>query len=347
MKMQKAPFQKNLFEWYQKNHRKLPFRESADPYHIWLSEIMAQQTTMSAVLPYYERFLRWFPSVQSVAEADEDDLLKLWQGLGYYSRVRAFHHACRQVMNEFDGKIPKTSGELKKLKGIGDYTAAAIASICFGEKMAVVDGNVRRVIARLYAFDGNPNTKSTKEFFELKSRQLLNQKNPGDHNQAMMELGAMVCRPKKPLCATCPVHSFCEVRIHDKVPENFPVKIKQDFIDVNYHSLIVRNGEKILLKKPSPDSLIKGMWELPSHYDERKSVDATWKKIFGATCDAGSHKKIGKIRHSITNKKIITHVYESNKPLPKAKGFVYHSWDRLDEIPLNTLSRKILTRFIY
>lgn len=330
-------FRKKLLSWYDQNKRDLPFRRTKDPYKIWLSEIMLQQTTMSAVLPYYERFVKKHPTVESVAKTKEQNLLTLWQGLGYYSRIRHFQKACQQILREFSGKVPRTYKELKSLQGIGDYTAAAISSICFDEPHAVVDGNVKRVLSRIFDYQVDIKSKEADEFFKKTTKNLLNLERPGDHNQAMMELGATICRPKKPLCLLCPVQKLCLAQKSN--PEALPIKSKTNFIDVTYHSLIIQADHKLLLRKPAEKNLIKNMWELPSLYDVKKS---SWQKLVSPKIQAKKLQKVGKIKHSITNKKITTLVYEHPKIELKKSDFVYVEIKALDQLAINTLSRKII-----
>ena len=334
-------FRKALLSWYNCHHRRLPFRETKDPYPVWLSEIMLQQTTMNAVLPYYERFLKTFPNLKTVANAKEQDLLKIWQGLGYYSRIRNFQEGCKQVLKKYNGNIPQTASELKKLKGIGDYTAAAIASICFGERQAAIDGNVKRVLSRVFYYNKNQDSIEANAFFKKTANALLDPKHPGDFNQAMMETGATICRPKKPMCLICPLQKFCIAKTKD--PETLPIKKKQHFVDVDYHALLLEKNGKLLLKKPSPKNLIKNMWELPSHYDSQKSPKMTWKKIFKTL--PKSFKKIGTVKHSIMNQKITTHIYIPEEKILKSRDYTLVSKKDLDKIPLNTLSKKIVKKF--
>lgn len=340
-KKQIVDFQKHLLTWYDRHHRKLPFRESKNPYHVWLSEIMLQQTTMNTVLPYYERFLKAFPDLKAVANAKEQDLLKIWQGLGYYSRVKNFQKGCRKVLQEYNGHIPKTVFELKKLKGIGDYTAAAIASICFNEKRATVDGNVKRVLARVFYYDKNSQAKEADAFFLKKADALLDRKRPGDFNQALMEVGAMVCRPKRPMCLICPLQKFCAAKTKD--PEKLPLKKKQNFVEVDYHALLLQKDGKLLLKKPTTTNLIKNMWELPSHYEQKQSPENTWKKIFKTP--PKFFEKIGTVKHSIMNQKITAHVYLAEKKALRSKDYAFMKRLDLDGIALNTLSKKIVKKF--
>ena len=338
-------FKKNLLRWYQKNKRDLPFRSTKNPYKIWLSEIMLQQTTMVTVIDYYQRFIKKYPNLESVAAAPEQDLLKTWQGLGYYSRIRNFQTACQQVQNDFDGKIPRKFSDLKKLKGIGDYTAAAISSICFDEPNAVVDGNVKRVLSRVLRFTDDVSGTAAKKYFDTEANKLLDTKNPGDFNQAMMELGATVCLPSNPKCLLCPVNSWCLSA--GKSPMDIPKKKKMTYIATRYAALVLHSSQKILLKTPSSHSLIANMWELPSHYDQKKLPTHTWKQNFSRHFDVTKLKKTGEIKHAITNKKISIEIYSHAVPLSQLTkferdGFKFFDFYEIENIPLNTLSKKVL-----
>src|SRR5476651_1628918 len=216
-------FNTELLQWYHVNKRPLPWRNTTDAYVIWLSEIILQQTRVEQGLPYFHRFIEKYPSVSSFALADEDDILKLWQGLGYYSRGRNMLKTARMVQELYDGKFPETYGELIKLKGVGEYTAAAIASFSANEARAVVDGNVYRVLARYFGIDEPINSTTGKKMFQGIANELLNQQTPGLHNQAMMEFGAMLCKPKAPACGICPVRTGCYAFLNNATT-TLPVK---------------------------------------------------------------------------------------------------------------------------
>ena len=202
-------FRETLVLWYRKNHRKLPWRETQNSYFIWISEVMLQQTQVKTVLPYFEKFTKEFPSITDLAEADLQTVLKMWEGLGYYARARNFHKAAKIVTEEFSGKIPSSYDEFRKLPGVGEYIGAAVQSIAFGHSYAVVDGNVKRVLARLFNITAPANDTAYLKTFQEAANEILDTTNPGDFNQAMMELGATICRPQTPLCDECPISQFC------------------------------------------------------------------------------------------------------------------------------------------
>ena len=219
-------FSKRLKQWYLQNKRELPWRSTQDPYKIWLSEIIMQQTRVEQGLPYYLRFTEAYPNVHSLANAPEQEVLKLWQGLGYYSRARNLHTTAIRVSKELDGNFPDHYKELKTLKGVGDYTASAIASFCFNEPVAVVDGNVYRVLSRVFGVETPINsTQGIKEFKAL-AQELIDHKDPATFNQAIMEFGAIQCKPQNPLCETCPFNDVCLALKNDQIKE-LPVKIKK------------------------------------------------------------------------------------------------------------------------
>jgi len=257
----------SLLNWYNLNKRPLPWRETRDPYKIWLSEVILQQTRVAQGTDYYHRFLLAFPDVQSLAAADEQDVLKLWQGLGYYSRARNMHFTAKDVVENYHGIFPQSSAGLKKLKGIGDYTAAAIASICFDESSAVLDGNVARVISRLYAIDTPVDSNECRKIITKLANSLLDTHHPGTFNQAVMELGALVCTPKSPACDTCPMAFACEALKRNQV-EKFPVKTpkkKPAIRHLNYLviSFIKDKEEFILMRRRTGNDIWKNMYDFP------------------------------------------------------------------------------------
>lgn len=251
-------FKKVLTSWYSVNKRDLPWRNTKNPYNIWLSEIIMQQTQIKQGLPYYEAFVTKFPTVFDLANASEHDVLKLWQGLGYYSRARNLHASAKYVAMELNGVFPSTYSDLKKLKGVGDYTASAIASICFNESTAVVDGNVYRVLSRYFDIDTPINsTLGIKEFKTLAST-LIDSENPGDYNQAIMEFGATQCKPKNPNCSVCPLKDSCIALQKDKIGI-LPVKLKKTKVakkHFNFLVLISKEKETLFEQRTA-----KGIWQ--------------------------------------------------------------------------------------
>lgn len=259
-----ADFRRDLRSWFDANARDLPWRRTDDPYHIWLSEVILQQTRVDQGTAYYERFVSTFPSVHALAEATLDDVLKAWEGLGYYSRARNLHAAARMIVREFDGRIPRTASELRTLPGVGPYTAAAVASIAFGEEAAVLDGNVIRVISRLTSFAEDVSRSASRRRLQSIADALLDPRHPASHNEAMMELGALICTPSAPACETCPVSTYCSAYAEGN-PAAYPKKKKR--APVPHYDIsvgVIRDlDDRILIQKRPVDAMLGGLWEFP------------------------------------------------------------------------------------
>jgi len=257
-------FSNHLILWYLKNKRDLPWRHTTDPYKIWLSEIMLQQTRVAQGIPYYLKFINTFPSVKELADASEEEVLKLWQGLGYYTRARNLHATAKYISYELNEVFPSNYIDLKKLKGVGDYTASAIASICYKEPKAVLDGNVFRVLARLYGIDMAVNTPEGIKVFSKLSQQLLDVNNPDIHNQAIMEFGARHCTPKKPLCESCIYNRDC-VALKNKLVNQLPVKLRKLKVKKRYFNYIVPiiDNEFTILNKREEKGIWANLYEFP------------------------------------------------------------------------------------
>jgi len=299
---------RRLLAWYRRERRDLPWRRTRDPYAIWVSEVMLQQTRVAAVIPYYERFLRRFPDVATLARARIDSVLALWSGLGYYRRARHLHAAARIVARE---GFPRTAAEWRRLPGIGRYAAAAIASIAFGERAAVVDGNVERVIARLHALRGR-DLRRVRELADT----WLDARAPADHNQAVMELGALVCTPRAPRCDGCPVASSCAGRAS---PERFPAPRPRPrpVEELRKVALVVRDGRVQLLRRGG-GGLLAGMWELPPA--------------------RGRGRPLAVVRHSVLDRRQRIEVHAGR---PRAGASWFATGD-LARLPLTTAARKCL-----
>ena len=256
-------FYNTLVYWYLQNKRDLPWRKTKNPYLIWLSEIILQQTHVDQGLNYYLKFSETFPTVSHLANAKESDILKLWQGLGYYSRARSLHFSANYIINELNGEFPKSYKELLKLKGVGDYTASAIASICYDEQTAVVDGNVYRVLSRYFGIHTAINsTKGIKEFKKL-AQQLITDEDPGRYNQAIMELGAKQCKPQNPNCDECPLNEGC-IALQKKVVRNLPIKEKKIKIKKRYFNYLVLDVNNFtLIKQRSTKGIWQNLYEFP------------------------------------------------------------------------------------
>ena len=252
-----------LTNWYAANCRDLPWRHHPTPYEVWLSEVILQQTRVSQGRDYYLRFVERWPTVTHLAQASEEEVLKLWQGLGYYSRARNLHHCARQVVGEHDGRFPADYDKLRQLKGVGDYTAAAIASIAFGLPHAVVDGNVYRVLARLFDIDTPININEGQKLFAKIADDLLDREQPGLHNQAMMEFGALQCTPQNPDCLHCPLQAHCLAFAHHTVAQR-PVKIAKTKVTTRYFNyLVIRVKDNIYLRKRSGNDIWRNLYDFP------------------------------------------------------------------------------------
>lgn len=310
-----SKFAKYLIDWYKSNGRELPWRETRDPYTIWVSEIILQQTRISQGTAYFHRFIEQYPDVSKLASADEHDVLKLWQGLGYYSRARNMLAAARQVMEQFNGRFPNTYKELLQLKGVGEYTAGAIASIAFNLPHAAVDGNVLRVLSRVYAIDTPINSTKGKKLFAELANDLVPKKEPATFNQAIMDFGALQCTPQKPDCASCPLAEMCQAYINNSV-EAHPVKEKKTKIRDRYmHYLLIRDEKSTWLEKRNEQDIWKNMYQLPliESYDvllpEQILQSEEWKKIFNdAQIEVRSISD--EIIHLLSHRKIHAFFYE-------------------------------------
>jgi len=259
-----SPFAEQLLNWYRENRADLPWRRDPKPYHVWLSEVMLQQTQVETVIPYYWRFINAFPTVEALAAASLDDVLKLWEGLGYYSRARNLQRAARIIVSEHGGEMPSEVGDLLKLPGVGRYTAGAIASIAFGRAAPLLDGNVIRVFTRLLDLDADISQSATRKKLWRIATDWLPAQDAGDYNQALMELGQRVCRPKNPLCADCPIQAHC--RAWSAGTQNLrPVRAKRaptPHYDVTAGLIRDEQGRLLIAQRPL-DGLLGGLWEFP------------------------------------------------------------------------------------
>lgn len=267
-----STFTQNLKWWYDENARVLPWRETKDPYKIWLSEIILQQTRVQQGLPYYLNFVSTFPTVFDLAAAEEDQVLRLWQGLGYYSRARNLHDTARVIVQKYKGVFPRRYKELINLKGIGDYTASAIASICFDEPVAVVDGNVYRVLSRFFGIDTPVNSTAGKKIFKKQAESVLDVKNPGLYNQAVMEFGAMQCKPQNPDCQICPLKNKCHAYQYNRI-DYLPVKLKKIKIRTRYlNYMVIHTRDRILLQQRVEKDIWQQLYQFPLIELDRKTT---------------------------------------------------------------------------
>ena len=336
----------------------MPWRRTKDPYRIWLSEIMLQQTRVAAAIPYYERFLERFPDVQALASAPEEEVLRLWSGLGYYSRARNLRKAARQIVERHGGKFPTELRDVLALPGIGNYTAGAVLSIAFEEKLAVLDGNVARVVSRLGAIRGEIRAPRVWKELQKAAEELLDREAPGDWNQAMMELGATLCSPKSPQCLLCPVSRFCEAR-KKGIAESLPQKRKERaavevtlaaavFVDVKRRTLLLP-PPKAINKNGSADhvpTLVSRMWHFPTvsvSGDPEGSLRTFLRKTLDeAESRAWKLEPAKKVRHAVTYRAVtVLPFLILVKRLPRTAGSKLLRLDQISTLPVSNLTRKV------
>ncbi len=342
-------FRESLLAWYDEQARDLPWRRSQDPYRVWVSEVMLQQTRVAAVIEHYHEFLRRFPTVKKLATAREASVLAAWSGLGYYRRARLLHAAAKVVVRELGGKFPRTAQAWRELPGIGRYTAAAIASIAFGEAVAVVDGNVERVLQRSAA------KQIAGEELWRQADLLLDRERPGDFNQAIMELGATVCTPRAPECLKCPVVELCETRGELAGSSKAERQKKREIhYALDLRERDGRDGKVFLVQRPHDAGLMAGMWELP---EMEAAVARAWEKPIprfirndktngrarvNDNANNGTTELLFTVRHSITVTDYLVHVWRMAAPAGTSGAWV--AADRLKRVALTGLARKALRK---
>lgn len=326
-----------LIGWYNDNKRDLPWRYTTDAYIIWLSEIILQQTRVEQGTPYFYRFAERYPTISSFAAASEDDILRLWQGLGYYSRGRNMLKTARQVQEEFNGIFPVDYLQLLKLKGIGEYTASAISSFAANEARAVVDGNVYRVLARFFYIDEPINSPKSKKLFQAIADDVLDRNRPALHNQAIMEFGAMLCKPKNPACGICPVHTSCAA-FKKNATTYLPVKLKKIKVRERFFNyMLITDGEKILMNKRDESDIWANMYDLPLiETANLMAPDALIKlpeaKIFGEIVNIQNKSAV--IKHVLTHQ----HLHIQFLVLENFPERLMENWFYIDVVKLKNLA---------
>jgi A/G-specific adenine glycosylase len=328
---------KLLVEWYYRHHRRLPWRETRSPYRIWVSEVMLQQTQVQTVLPYYQQFLRHFPDVQTLANADLQAVLKAWEGLGYYARARNMHRAAKDIIQKHNGKFPESFEALRELPGIGDYIASAVLSIAFSQPYAVVDGNVKRVLSRLCELSEPVNKSVSYKTFKAAAEKLLDHRQPGMFNQALMELGALVCTPKNPDCGHCPIHSRCGAHLTGRV-EQFPKRIRRPKTPLHHIAVgVVYKNKHVLITRRKPEGLLGGLWEFPGgkvqkNESPEKACIREIKEEVNLTVTVDGH--ISQVKHAYTHFKILMEVFLCRYVAGEVKlnGPMDFRWITLQEI---------------
>jgi A/G-specific adenine glycosylase len=328
-------FSKKLLSWYTENKRSLPWRDTKDPYKIWLSEIILQQTRVAQGLPYYLKFVEHFPTVFSLAKAKEQDVLRLWQGLGYYSRARNLHHCAKEVVEKFQGRFPDNFQDLQKLRGIGSYTAAAIASISFHEPVAVVDGNVFRVLSRVFGIDKDISDPKTKNFFFDLGNELISREHPDEFNQAIMEFGATHCLPKNPLCGECVFKKQCVANARD-LQSVLPVKSKRQKVRKRYfYYFVIRKGNSILMRKREEKDIWQGL------FDFYLAETTKPKNIDNVLIENGVFQKSEVIvskpyKHILSHQHLLARFISGNSSMissTKLKDYKYYSLNEIRKLP--------------
>jgi A/G-specific adenine glycosylase len=343
-----SKFRRRLLAWFAARKRDLPWRRTRDPYRIWLSEIMLQQTRVAAVIPYYERFLAAFPDVRALARAGEDRVLANWAGLGYYSRARNLQRAAKEIVSRHAGEFPREFQPALDLPGIGRYTAAAVLSIAYDAPHAVLDGNVARVLARLAALRGDLRAPGMWRKLEAAAQDLLARKAAGDWNQAMMELGATICTPKSPRCDECPVERWCRARqlgIEATLPQ---ARVKRDTVDVTLAAAVFLDprGRTLLVRQPGGDgALFSRMWQFPAvetaGSDERTALTRHLREKFDVELN-GNLVRLAGARHSVTFRNIRLEPYLIRvAELPRAEGARAIPLTHIQRLPISNATRKI------
>ncbi len=306
-------FRSALLAWYEAHRREMPWRQTRDPYAVWISEVMLQQTRVDQARPYYERFMRRFPTVGDLGEAPLAEVLKAWEGMGYYARARNLHRAAQQVVASHGGRIPDDPAHITALPGIGSYTAAAVLSIAYGKPCPVIDGNVVRVLSRLFHLTDNPAAAATKKKTAKLAGRLLVKHRAGDFNQAMMELGATVCTPRQPACGACPVSSLCIA--HRVLPDPSVLPRKQPRKQRPHHHVaaaVVHNGDEMLIVQRPPEGLLGGLWEFPGGVSDEAGDRAEFlrdeikRKL---AIDIRIDRAFASIRHAFTHFEMTLHGY--------------------------------------
>jgi len=350
----KANFRKLLMEWYEREFRNLPWRQSTSPYKIWISEIMLQQTQVKKVIPYYKKFLNNFPKVHDLANANLSQVLKVWEGMGYYARARNLHKAAKIVAQEYDGIFPSELERVKNLPGIGPYTAAAILSISFDQNLPVLDGNVIRVLSRIFTVDLNPKSAQGKSHLLSIAQELLQPGKAGTFNQAMMELGALVCTPKSPKCSECPLANKCRAKTMNTMT-SYPVQApKKERPHYDIAAGIIWRGDEILIARRPEKGLLGGLWEFPGgKLENGETLQQAVAREIREELDVrvSVQELVTVIKHQYTHFKITLHAFHCKylSGEPKAIGCVEWRWvkrEGLDALPFPTANRKILNQLL-
>ncbi|MDL4841872.1 A/G-specific adenine glycosylase [Aquibacillus rhizosphaerae] len=344
-------FQDNLINWFESEKRDLPWRINQDPYKIWVSEIMLQQTKVDTVIPYFERFIEKFPTLSDLANADEQEVLKAWEGLGYYSRARNLQNAVREVVSFYNSKVPENPKELGSLKGVGPYTKGAILSIAYDKPEPAVDGNVMRVLSRVLVVDADIAKQSTRKLFEQAIYEMISPENPSAFNQGLMELGALICTPKSPSCLLCPVQEHCRA-FKEGIQEELPIKLKaKKQKKINYCALVIKNSnDEFLIEQRPGEGLLANMWQFPmvplADVDP-EYIESYVEQTYGVPVEIG--KQLNPIKHVFSHIIWDVQVYEAtviNNP-NNVKRTVFVNYDQLKDYPFPVSHQKIRAQIAF
>ncbi|TSI10851.1 A/G-specific adenine glycosylase [Lysinibacillus sp. BW-2-10] len=341
-------FRQNLVDWFNQEKRDLPWRRTSDPYKIWVSEVMLQQTRVDTVIPYYNRFLEKYPTMQSLAYAPQEELLKMWEGLGYYSRARNLQSGVKEVVEKYDSQVPNNRHDISKLKGVGPYTAGAILSIAYNKPEHAVDGNVMRVLSRVLHIKEDIALPKTRKTFEEAVDMLIHPDQPGDFNQALMDLGAMICTPTSPKCLLCPVREYCTA-FHEGDADQLPIKTKKTKTKkIQFHVYVAKDASgRYLLERRSSEGLLADMWQFPMIEIEKENTSETRKKfqsLYNVKIESCLNENL------LTFKHIFSHlVWEMDCTLVKVEQTAnlpentnFFTLEQIAQLPLPVPMQKIL-----
>jgi len=339
-----------LLAWFRRNARPLPWRKSGDPYAIWVSEVMLQQTQVATVIPYYQRFLEAFPTAADLARATLDEVLQVWSGLGYYRRARHLHEAAKELVGSFGGKFPQDYKQMRSLPGIGDYTARALLSIAFGLPYTLLDGNVARVLSRLAALRGNLHQRGFRRAVEARLEQMLAPRSPGNFNQALMELGQTLCLPRAPRCAACPLRSCCR-GYKSGQPEAYPQPRPRRPSESQYlAAALIRRGSRVAMVRGLGEGLLDDLWNFPSAFgrSREQALSSLRHRLAAFGFPALTlRESIAELHHGITHRSIRVHAYPAEiSSLPRKSGLRWLAVSNLRQAAISQLARKIAQRVL-
>ncbi len=335
-----------IIAWYQSHKRDLPWRHTINPYNIWLSEIMLQQTRVNQGMAYYHKFVNNYPTIIDLANAHEEQILRDWQGLGYYSRARNLHTTAKVIRDEYKGVFPADYEAIKKLKGVGDYTAAAIASFAFNLPYAVVDGNVFRVLARVFGVETDISSSIAKKEFTTIANKLLNKETPALHNQAMMEFGSLQCTPNKPNCSSCPLSTTCFARAHE-MQGQLPVKLKKIKITNRYFNyLIIKKGNRLALQKRDRSEIWASLYEFPL-LESMQALSSDELVTSFKSGEIKSIKHVAEAKHILSHQRLYCTFWEIELDNKSSAEYQFYGLDKIKELPKSVLIDNFLVQFYF